>query len=634
MGFWRSPLRSPRAGALLSAAVGALVYANALGNGFAYDDVQVIRENAAIHELSRLPESLGRPYWANPSGRELGLWRPLTTALFGLQWALWGDEPALFHAVNVVGHAAVSGLAVLLLASLVPAGAAFLGGLLFAVHPVHVEAVSNVVGLAEIASAVFYLGACLLFVRWRRRVGPGRVAALGLLYALAFLTKESAVTLPGALVLLDLWLDRSRISDLPGYVKGRLGLLLTLSGVAAAILWARTGVLGSVANPYPPLGADILAEVPRIWTVAAVWPHYVRLLVFPLELSPDYSPAVVEILHGWNAANVLGVGLILALLGLAWVAWRADAGDPEGEIWSGSAALTLGILWFVITISPISNVFFLSGVLLAERTLYIPSLGFAVGAGWLLRAVGRRTPRGAVAVTAVAGALLAARTWTMTPVWRSTATVFEHLLQNHYESGRLQWVLADHLFEDRDDPDRALDVFRLAVGLNGRSYPLMIDVVERLVALERLPQAEALARWTWRDNPGLPQAPGLLAIALAEQGRYAAALEPGRAALEADHPGLGGPETEALIHHILARAYTELQRWDEAVRHRRATIESGEGYHWMQWRWLAELEARRGDTAAALSALDSARARTGDLPGPRAFLDTLEARWRRGGGGL
>ncbi|HSR42925.1 MAG TPA: hypothetical protein VLL48_12150, partial [Longimicrobiales bacterium] len=81
MAFRRSPFRSIRAAAVVSATVAALVYANALGNGFAYDDVQVVEENEAIHDLSRLPGSLGRPYWANPSGRELGLWRPATTAL-------------------------------------------------------------------------------------------------------------------------------------------------------------------------------------------------------------------------------------------------------------------------------------------------------------------------------------------------------------------------------------------------------------------------------------------------------------------------------------------------------------------------------------------------------------------------
>ncbi|NIP96229.1 MAG: hypothetical protein GWO24_23480, partial [Akkermansiaceae bacterium] len=84
-----------------------------------------------------------------------------------------------------------------LLLFLLPFAGALAGALVFAVHPVHVEAVANVVGRAEVLSSVFYLLSCLLFVRWREGLGVGRTAALCGLYAAAFLTKESAVTLPG-----------------------------------------------------------------------------------------------------------------------------------------------------------------------------------------------------------------------------------------------------------------------------------------------------------------------------------------------------------------------------------------------------------------------------------------------------
>lgn len=622
---WSAPLRSPRAGAVVAACLAVVVHANALQNGFAYDDVHIVEENEAIHDLSRLPGALVRPYWTNPSGRELGLWRPVTTAAFGLQWAAWGDDPAPYHAVNVLAHAAVTGLVVIFLAQLVTPVAAFLGGAVFAVHPVHVEAVSNLVGLAEVLSALFLLLAALLYVRRRHELGPGSIAGLSLLYALAFLTKESAVTLPAVLVLLDLWLDRIPLRRLPDYLRRRAGLLASLAAVAGAILWARTQVLGSVANPYPPLGADILREIPRIWTVAGVWPHYVRLLLFPLDLSPDYSPAVVEIRHGWDAIGVTGVLTALAFLAVAWGAWRR--GEGEGRPWPRTEAVTFAILWFVITVLPVSNLFFLSGVLLAERTLYVPSMGLALGAGWLLWAVGRRVPRTAGIVALAAVALLSLRTWTMTPVWKSTTLVFEHVLQSHPESGRLQWVLADHFYEDRDDPDRALDVYRLAVGVNGRSYPLMIGIIERLVDLDRLEQARALARWTWHEDPRLPQAPTLLAVALAEEGRYQEALEPARAALEAEAAG-PGREVDALTHHILARAYAEQGRWEDAIRHRRATIDAGEGHHWMQWLWLAHLEAASGDTASAVAALDSARVRApGEAPAA-GVLDSLRSSWR------
>jgi len=157
MKIWESPLKSVRVAALFAGAVAVLIFLNSLENGFAFDDIQIILENPGIHSLETLPEALISPYWPGEYGKGLGLWRPMVTGVFGLEWALWGNSPVGYHLVNVLYHGAVTFLVVLLLGEILPVAGAFLAGLLFALHPIHVEAVANVVGMAELQAAFFFL---------------------------------------------------------------------------------------------------------------------------------------------------------------------------------------------------------------------------------------------------------------------------------------------------------------------------------------------------------------------------------------------------------------------------------------------------------------------------------------------
>jgi len=381
MELGRSPFRDVRTAAFLAAAAAILLSANSVLNDFAYDDRLIIIENELVQDLSTLPEAVTSPYWPGQFGRDLGLWRPVTTGLFGLQWALWGENPAPFHALNVLLHGAVTALVVLLLAEIAPLALAFVAGLLFAAHAVHVEAVANIVGLAEVLSSVLYLSACLIFVRRREDLGLLPGATIVALFALAFLTKESAVTLPGVLFLLDGARENSSVGGALAYVRRRWAIYSGLVISAGVVLMGRHAVLGSIADPLAPLGADLLTEsVPRIWTVASTWPHYFRLLFFPLDLSVDYSPAVIPIALGWSASGLLGVALVMATLGLALRLWGRTEMGPDVHV---GRVFSFGVMWVVITLSPISNVLFLSGVLLAERTFYLPSVGFVAALAWM-----------------------------------------------------------------------------------------------------------------------------------------------------------------------------------------------------------------------------------------------------------
>ncbi len=415
------------------------MYLNSLGNGFAYDDVHIIHLNQGIQSWQSLPAALLSPYWPGPLGQELGLWRPVTSGLFGVGYMVGGGSPFMFHVVNVLAHAATSILVLVLLRLLLSAPAALSGALLFAVHPVHTEAVANVVGFAELVSTGFVLAALIVHLRGGSVSSWSNAVFVGVLYAIGFGAKESAVTLPGLIFLVDAARTRLGFAQLPRYIIDRWRVYVVLLAVALALLWARVQILGNVASPLPPLGAGLLREIPRIWTLGEVWMHYVRLWVFPLDLSSDYSPGVIPVSFGWRVENSLGVGLILVLLGLSLAAWRRpDLGGGKGDN-SGKAA-AFGAVWFLIAVAPTSNTIFLSGVVLAERTLYLPSVGLAAASGWFFVRLARDHKRLAwvsFSVVVFAGGV---RTWLRNPSWFDNVSVFVTLIGDYPHSGRSQWA--------------------------------------------------------------------------------------------------------------------------------------------------------------------------------------------------
>ncbi|HUD72912.1 MAG TPA: hypothetical protein VMQ62_13215, partial [Dongiaceae bacterium] len=138
--------------------------------GFVFDDRGVIVENPLMQDLARLPELLASPWWAG-AVRDAGLWRPLTSLTFALDRAVAGLDAAWFHAINLGWHALATWLVTLLALELGGGMAGgLLAGLLFAVHPVHTEAVVGIVGRAELIAAAAVIAALLLH---RRALRPG-----------------------------------------------------------------------------------------------------------------------------------------------------------------------------------------------------------------------------------------------------------------------------------------------------------------------------------------------------------------------------------------------------------------------------------------------------------------------------
>lgn len=439
----------------LCLAVGAcavVVYVGALWNEFALDDNPVVRFNSLVLNASGLWRAFVSPYWPPELGG--GMYRPLPLASYALDWRLgW---TAWFHAVNVLWHAGVS-IAVALLARRWAGdrgGAGLVAGLVFAVHPVHVEAVANLVGRAELMAATFSVLA--VYAALARDNLLWSVAAL----AAGLLSKENAAVVPALIAWAwVLGLERPSRRRMTQYGASWLALAL----VYGAVRWAVLRHESAFVNGAPIFIGASPWEV-RL-TAVATFADFARLLLLPIHLRVDYSPAertlVTTPLDGRFA---LGLLCFAVWAGLLWVAWRR-----------GRKVEAFGLGWIGLASLPVANLLYPAGVLVAERTLYLPSVGLALAVG---AAIGTGEGEEALEQRRLAwvlglGLLLVAggiRTAWRVPVWRDDRSVVRSELVNSPRSyaGPAHMVV---LFLNAHQPALALQEFRRAISIYDRTLP-------------------------------------------------------------------------------------------------------------------------------------------------------------------
>ena len=430
----------------LALAVALAASAASLANGFVYDDLWVIRDNPQVHSLHDPGALLTAPLW--PATYRTNAYRPASTLAFALDWAIGGGGPAAFHATNVALHLLVVALVLALASRLLPAGAgggeggALVAALWFAVQPVHVEAVANGVGLSELLAAAAYLAALLAYLGDGDAAQAGRhdsrrgLLTLGTLVAgaVAYGAKESAITLPGTLLLADLWLAWTAGRPLGERFRRHWLLWLGVVVLAVGYLAARAHALGpDFGGGVVALGLEGKSVVQRALIMAPAVLVWLRWMIWPLHLSADYLPAVFVPSARLGLPQLAG---LVAVGFLAWAAWAARRRRP---------GITVGIVFAAVTASIAANVIVPTGVILAERLAYLPSVGaaFVVGAVW------ESLPRGRYlwAATAVALALLAGRMLLRIGVWHDETRFVRALESDAPNSCRTHWARGDLAFK-------------------------------------------------------------------------------------------------------------------------------------------------------------------------------------------
>jgi tetratricopeptide (TPR) repeat protein len=346
--------------------VAVAAYAATLGYDFVWDDTLLIQQSWRLHDWRELPWLLTSHFWAEV-GEASHYYRPLVTLSFFLDLHVWGLRPVGFHLTNVLGHVAVT-LAVLAVARRVMGEGvpAVICALAFALHPVHVESVSFVSGRTDVLATLFFILAFLAHDRGRDRGGWSPLAwSLGA-YLLALLAKEVAIVLP---VVLLLW-DRLGHGD-PRDRRGLRHAAARYAAYAAVTLlylglrvFALGGLLDSSAGTWG-------SPLTRALTAIRIAAWYAWITIVPYRANafhaiiPDGDPPG---LTWWLAA----AGLAAASGVAAWAARRAPVAG-------------FGALWFWITLAPsiAINLLPLPSPIMAERFLYLPTVGFCLIVGWI-----------------------------------------------------------------------------------------------------------------------------------------------------------------------------------------------------------------------------------------------------------
>jgi tetratricopeptide (TPR) repeat protein len=498
--------------AAILAAVCVLAYWNSFRAGFLLDNKSIILQDTRLRAIdwNSIRNIFTFNYWWPTA--ESDLFRPLTTLTYWFNYSVLGngEDAAGYHAVNLLLHWTNVVLAFALIRAITrrPWVALFAAAVV-ASHPLTVESVTNVVGRADLLAGMSILGGLCLYRRFLKAEGRPRfawLAGLGATYLAGVFCKESAVVLPGLMLLHDVAFPSDRQlatanRQLPTGTSTPLETIrrsvacawpayLSLLPGAAALLWARWAMFHN-SPIFAQNGADNPIAIAGFWTglmtAVKVAGYYLALFVWPATLSCDYSynqialfgwtPASGQDLHAWIALAVL-----VALLAAAIVAWRRDR------------AVVFFLGFAAITFLPTANLFFPIGTIMAERLMYVPLAGLAAASALALAAAGQRLLRtrpenvrrswaiaGRVAAAAVIAAL-AARTVARNDDWTSSLQLWTSATRATPNNYRAHRALASAIMES--DPSGARVDEALETAMRG------VRIVEQApLPLQHMPAA-------------------------------------------------------------------------------------------------------------------------------------------------
>jgi hypothetical protein len=477
---------------LAAAALSLALYAITLGGTYIYDDRSVVQDDTRIQS----PRQWGKLWTESYNGGVDNLYRPLDSQIFALQWWLHGDRPWAFHLVNILLNAAAAAAVAELARRLAGARAGYCAGLLFAAHPLHVEAVAEIVGRADILCTLLIL--CGLVLYLRRPLTTRRAAAISACSIGAMLSKEQGMLMPFMLLALAYCRpdDANPSAQTPPEKQARQWLILGAIWPLAALIIVREEVLKLkfewdrhfIDYATQPLSHSGLKD--HLLMLFVILGHYAQLMIAPVKLSIDYGLSVL------TAAASLRDPYLYA--GFAMAIAFALALITSIRRRNGPAVFCL--IAAALSYAIISNVIII-GTIFGERLMYLPSAFVLI---WVALQCSRVRPGVRAGILTVLLILGGIRTFTYAARWNDRSSFYSISQTEQPKSVRLSilvgqelesegrydeaakiaeaaaaatpdywniWYLCGLIEEERHDYPRALSMYNKAFDLQ-KSVPL------------------------------------------------------------------------------------------------------------------------------------------------------------------
>ncbi len=436
------------------------VFANSLGNGFVFDDFDLVVREGRIRNLSGLSAFIGDSY------------RPIRTISYAIDYAIWGLNPTGFRVTNIVIHS-INAILVLWVARRLTDGAriaSLAAAVFFVVHPVQSESVAYISGRRDVLFALFFLAGFLAYARFReaqtRSLAVKWLIATGACFGLSLMSKEMAASFPLVCVLWDLTRTTAPAADGErpsiGSAFGRMvreGAVLYGAGFIALAGFAYYSVI--VRNATTRIGeAGVTfwggSLLTNTLTVPLTYAHYAKLAVWPRQLAAQYFGAF-DPATGFSDPRVIPALVFLAgaiLLGI-WLLLKTS-----------HRVAGFGVLWFVVTLLPASQIL-PHHEIVADHYLYLPLVGAGLVLADLVQTVGRRSlPNGAgaalVALLVILLGAFAVRTVARNADWKDDPTLWEATYAAVPDSPRAAYNYG-LVLTNRGEHERAIPYYRQAI---------------------------------------------------------------------------------------------------------------------------------------------------------------------------
>ncbi|XP_048015310.1 protein O-mannosyl-transferase TMTC3 [Megalobrama amblycephala] len=481
-------------------------YWNSLFCGFVFDDVSAILDNKDLRPTTPLKNLFLNDFWGTPMSEERShkSYRPLTVLTFRLNYLFSELSSSSYHLFNVVLHAVVCVLFLHFCRLLLDRSTSLIAALLFAVHPIHTEAVTGVVGRAELLSSIFLLAAFLAYTKSKgadHSIVWSPIISTVFLVAVATLCKEQGITVIGICciyevfvaqgftlpMLIDTLLQVLRGKDVFPYavLQTLLKLIvliistLLLVIVRVQVIQSQLPVFTRFDNP-----AAVSSTPTRQLTFNYLLPVNAWLLLNPSELCCDWTmgtiPLVESLLDPRNFATLVFYGL------LSFLAYHS--------LWyshSSAKIVMMALSLIVLPFIPASNLFFPVGFVVAERVLYVPSMGFCVLVAHGFKLLSQRGGLKKMSWLLM-GVLLTThtlKTFNRNWDWESEYTLFTSALKVNRNNAKL-WNNVGHALENQNSYERALRYFLQATRVQPDDIGAHMNVGRTYKNLNRSREAE------------------------------------------------------------------------------------------------------------------------------------------------